>query len=142
MHVVPLTNVNHASRIFLEFLKNCLHENISSRSPYRSGFDLSTTNCIWYISLYSTWAPSNSFITFRKRYANLGLFWFNFSKICESCISKFMEPVCICLKVSIKLFWAFCHHLYVIYELVPFLSKFRINDAQRGSKGWGEIRIL
>ena len=104
MHAVPLTNVHHKSLIFLEFLKNCLHENISSKSPYRSGFDLSTTYCIWYIILISTWDPFNSFITFRKRYANLVFFdpilaimtselelkfqnlWKLYFKICETCI--------------------------------------------------------
>ena len=72
-------------------------------------FDLSTANSIWYIRFASFWDHFNPSVTFRTRYANLGLFRPNFinndirTKIK---ISEFVQPVLrtqyICLKVSIK----------------------------------------
>ena len=62
-------------------------------------------------------------------------------------ISKFVEPVLrsqyICLKVSINSYFdPLNHHLYVMYKLGPFLTKFGIMTSQRGSKGRGGTRVL
>ena len=62
------------SALILIFFKKCLHKNIPSKSPCGSGFDLFTTNCIWYISLVSFWDYFNTSTTFHTRYANLGFF--------------------------------------------------------------------
>ena len=45
-----------------------------SESPYRSVFDLSTTNCIRFISSVSFWDHFNPTVMLCTRYANLGLF--------------------------------------------------------------------
>ena len=43
-------------------------------SPHRTGFALSSTNCIWYISLVLFWDHFNLFVTFCIRYSNLVFF--------------------------------------------------------------------
>ena len=100
------------SALILKFKKNCLHKNIPSKSPCRSGFDLCTTNCIWYISLVSFWDYFDPSTTCRTRYANLGLFWPNFRNNdvrTRIKISKFLNPVLrskyICLTVSINTYF-------------------------------------
>ena len=50
------------------------HYSTLYNSPYRTGFDLSTTNCIWYISLVLFWDHFNLFVTFCIRYSNLVFF--------------------------------------------------------------------
>ena len=45
--------------------------NIPSKRWYKSGFILSTTNCIFYISLASFWHHFNHSIKFRTRYAQI-----------------------------------------------------------------------
>ena len=134
------------SVLLLKLLKNCLQENISSESPYRSGFDISTTNCIWYISLVSFCDYFNPSITFRTIYANLGFFWPNVSNNdvrTRIRISKFVKPLLrnqyICLKVFIisyfDLFITICTWCTNKNLSWPNLG---LITSQSESKGWGE----
>ena len=96
-------------QLAVKILKSRKIGDISSKRPYRSCCDLSTTTCIWCISLVSFWHYFNSSFTFRTRFANLDLLWPNFNSNNSGTrikISKFVKLVLrsqdICLKVSMN----------------------------------------
>ena len=118
-----------------------LHGNISSKSSYRSGFDLSTTNYTWYISSDSLWDYFNPSINFCTRHTNLGIFWTNFSnnyvrtriKI-SKCVKPVLRSQYSCIKVSINSYFdpliTICTWCMNLANWCGFLTKFGVNNIK------------